>query len=378
MRPLEEVPMARNSELVRQWEILREIDAARTGIPIAKLASMRSVHVRTIRRDLDALCRAGFPLFDDKVNGTSMWKLRAKPFRGLEETGLSILEMCALYFSRSLLQALGGAPFEEEMNRAFAKLERALPVASRRFLDQLPLLIKTKASGRKKHDERKSREVLARVLDASLSRRRVGMQYHSASSQCMKDYVIEPLRVCCADGGIYVTAWVREYGEMRTFALERIRTLGVRDDQFEPRALPPEPFANSLGVFSGSPELVEIEFDARSADYVRECEWHRSQEIVNGPDGAIVVRLCVCDDRALRAWILSFGASAQVLAPANLVKAIYEDIQAASERYSPRSKLEMLRMMPSTSVFEARAVIPPEGGNYRIGGGTKRLGRRRA
>jgi len=25
--------MARNSELVRQWEILREIDAARTGIP---------------------------------------------------------------------------------------------------------------------------------------------------------------------------------------------------------------------------------------------------------------------------------------------------------------------------------------------------------
>ena len=91
--------MARNSELVRQWEILREIDAARTGIPIAKLASMRSVHVRTIRRDLDALCRAGFPLFDDKVNGTSMWKLRAKPFRGLEKLGLSILETV-----RALLQ----------------------------------------------------------------------------------------------------------------------------------------------------------------------------------------------------------------------------------------------------------------------------------
>ena len=132
--------MARNAELVRQWEILREIDAARTGIPIAKLASMRKVHVRTIRRDLDALCRAGFPLFDDKVNGTSMWKLRAKPLRGLEETGLSVLEMCALYFSRSLLQTLRGAPLEEEMNRAFAKLERALPSASRRFLDQLPLL----------------------------------------------------------------------------------------------------------------------------------------------------------------------------------------------------------------------------------------------
>ena len=343
--------MARNSELVRQWEILREIDAARTGIPIAKLASMRNVHVRTIRRDLDALGRAGFPLFDEKVNGTSMWKLRAKPFRGLEETGLSILEMCALYFSRSLLKTLGGAPFEEEMNRAFAKLERALPAASRRFLDQMPLLIKTKARGRKKHDERKSREVLARILDASLSHRRVDMRYHSASSQRTKNYVIEPLRVSCADGGIYVTAWVPEYGETRTFALERIQTLGVRDDHFEPRALPPEPFANSLGVFSGSPEPVEIEFDARCADYVREREWHKSQEIVERENGGIVLRLSVSDDRALRAWILSFGASARVLAPAGLAKEIDDELQAATLRYAPRLKFEMLRVMPSMSVL---------------------------
>ncbi|MEO6238329.1 MAG: WYL domain-containing protein, partial [Vicinamibacterales bacterium] len=269
--------MARNSELVRQWEILREIDAARTGIAIAKLASVRKVHSRTIRRDLDALCRAGFPLYDEKVTGTSMWKLRGKPFRRLDETGLSILELCALHLSRSLLQTLGGAPFEDEMNRAFAKLERALPAASRRFLDQLPIMLKTKATGRKKHDTRKSREILARVMDASLSHRRVEMRYHSSSSQRTKDYVIDPHRVSCADGGIYVTAWVAEYGELRTFALERIETLAVRDAQFAPRALPPEPFANSLGAFSGSPELIEIKFDARSADYVREREWHRSQ-----------------------------------------------------------------------------------------------------
>ena len=74
--------MARNSELVRQWEILRAIDGARNGIAIAKLASERGVHPRTVRRDLDALGRAGFPLYDDKVNGTSMWKLRCRPFAG--------------------------------------------------------------------------------------------------------------------------------------------------------------------------------------------------------------------------------------------------------------------------------------------------------
>ena len=99
--------MARNSELVRQWEILRDVDAARTGIGIAKLANMRAVHPRTIRRDLDALVRAGFPLFDEKVTGTSMWKLRAKPFRGLEQLGLSVTELCAVYFGRTILASSG-------------------------------------------------------------------------------------------------------------------------------------------------------------------------------------------------------------------------------------------------------------------------------
>ena len=347
--------MARNSELVRQWEILREIDGARTGIQIAKLASMRSVHQRTIRRDIDALCRAGFPLFDEKVNGTSMWKLRAKPFRGLEEAGLALTELCALYFGRTLLATLSGAPFHEEMNRAFAKLERALPAASRRFLDRLPLTIKAKAIGRKKHDERKSREILGRVLDASFANRRVAMNYHSLSSRRTKDYVLEPQRVSYADGGIYVTGWVPEYNELRNFALERIRTLGVTDEHFEPHALPVEPFANSIGAFSGSPELVEIEFDADVADYVKSREWHRSQEIVDREDGSIVVRLCVCDDHPLRTWILGFGASAKVLSPKRLANTIYEEFVAAREQYAPRSKPEPMKMTLETRQSSAPA-----------------------
>src|SRR5688500_2028015 len=108
--------MARSTELVRQWEILREIDGARTGIPIAKLAALRKVHPRTIRRDLDALGRSGFPLFDEKVNGTSMWKLRAKPFRGLEQLGLSVMELCALYFGRAVLSSAGALPLADEMD----------------------------------------------------------------------------------------------------------------------------------------------------------------------------------------------------------------------------------------------------------------------
>ena len=310
---------------------------------------MRRVHQRTIRRDVEALCKAGFPLYDDKINGTSMWKLRAKPFRGLEETGLSITELCALYFSRTMIASLTGAPFLDDVERALAKLERALPAASRKYLDRLPVLVKAKATGRKKQDDRKAREIVARAVDAALTHRCLAMRYDSSSSRRTKDYVVEPLRLSYAAGGVYLTAWVREYSETRTFAIERIRTLAVMDEHFEPRPLPPEPFANSLGVHTGSPELIEIEVDARGADYVKEREWHRSQEIAEREDGSLLLRLCVCDDRPLRSWIHSLGPMARVVSPARLAQEIFEEIQEARDKYMPRLTLDMARMtIPSS------------------------------
>jgi predicted DNA-binding transcriptional regulator YafY len=336
--------MARNAELIRQWEILREIDSATNGVAVARLASQLDVHQRTVRRDVEALCKAGFPLYDDKVNGTTMWKLRARPFRALEDTGLGLTELCALYFCRTMVMGLGGGAFQDDVDRALDKIERALPTSCRQFLDRLPTLVKAKATGRKKHDERKAREFLARAADAALNRRRALMTYFSSSSRRVKEYTIEPIRVAYADGGIYLTAWVPEYCEVRTFALERIRTLQLLDERFEPRALPLEPFANSLGVHSGTPEHIEIEFDARVADYVREREWHRSMSIEDLPDGFLLARLTVCDDRPLRRWIHSFGSAARVVAPARLAQAIFEEIEDARDRYKPRLMFDVPRM----------------------------------
>ena len=123
--------MARNAEIIRQWEILRAIDATPTGLSVARLAAEREVHPRTIKRDLEALCGAGFPLYDDKVNGTPMWKLGARPFRHLEHTGLGIAELAGLYFGHVVLTTAAGAAFENDGERALMKINRALPPASR-------------------------------------------------------------------------------------------------------------------------------------------------------------------------------------------------------------------------------------------------------
>jgi proteasome accessory factor B len=345
--------------MTRQWQILRDIDAARTGITIPKLAAARGVHQRTIRRDIDALSNAGFPLYDEKVNGTTMWKLRSRPFRGLEE-GLSVMELCALYFSRAMLASLAGAPYQDEVERAFAKIERALPASCRKFLDGLPVAIKAKFAGRKKTDDRKVRDVVIRATEAMMNHRRVTMRYDSAASRRTKEYVVEPLRMSYADGGTYLTAFVPEYGEMRNFAVERIRALAVTDETFAPRPLPAEPFANSIGVYSGTPERVELEFDASIADYVASREWHKTQTFEVRPDGSFVMRLDVCVDVPLRAWILSFGAAVRVVAPERLTAEILDQLEQVRTRYMPRLKFQMLSMAPAASASNRTRTSHPQ------------------
>ena len=109
-------------------------------------------------------------------------------------------------------------------------------------------------------------------------------------------------------------------------------------------------------MHTGSPELIEIEIDARGADYVKEREWHRSQEIVERADGSLLLRLCVCNDLPLRSWIHSLGPMARVVSPLGLVQQIVEELQEARDKYMPLLKLDMVRMTIPTS---RKAIHPP-------------------
>jgi predicted DNA-binding transcriptional regulator YafY len=183
-----------------------------------------------------------------------------------------------------------------------------------------------------------------RVLDAVLNRREMRVRYHSATSGRTKDYVLHPYRVVYADGGLYLMAFVPAYGDVRTFALERVQSAALLDTKFTPLApLPADVFPHSLGVHSGTPERVIVEFDAAAAPFVREREWHPSQRIRDRRDGGVLVDLNVCRDAALRSWILSFGGSARVTAPADLAEEIAAALREGYQRY------QQLELEPSSA-----------------------------
>ena len=325
--------MPRNAEVIRQWSILRDLEASRR-LTIDDLAQRTGVTTRTIRRDLEALQAAGFPLFDELHDGKKYWMLEHRAFRRLDDTGFTLAELSALYFSRTLVECLAATPFQADVRGAFDKLANALTPGMRQFLDRLPLVMQAKREAGARATAAQGKQI-AQVLDATLHQRRVSLRYHSFSSNREKQYLIEPYRLVFAQGALYVFGYVPEYKQLRTFAVDRIRALSVTEERFEPPDLPEDTFAHSMGVHQGTPpEKVEILFDARIARYVKERVWHQSQQAEDRPDGTVVVTLQVSNDFTLRNWILGFGALARVLSPPDLAVQIRDELAHAHAQYA--------------------------------------------
>ena len=324
----------RNAEVIRQWQILRQIESSRTGVTIHELSKHADVTTRTIRRDLQALQEAGFALFDEgEEHDTKRWKLDTAPFRSVE-SGLGVQDVAALYLSRSIVEALSAWPLADELRIALGKLENALNPRMREFLASLPQVVSTKAVPGIGGARRELVDVTRRLFEAVRDRRLIEMRYYSAASGRAKSYKVEPYRLALAQGGIYLVAWVPQYDEFRTFAVERIERLSVQEATFrKTRDLPADVFGASLGVFSAEPERVVIEFAAKVAPYIHGKTWHESQATTTLPDGRVRMTLDVSIDWALRSWLLGFGADARVVSPPKLVASLRDELASAAALY---------------------------------------------
>ncbi|MGD9902595.1 MAG: helix-turn-helix transcriptional regulator [Vicinamibacterales bacterium] len=354
--------MPRNAEVIRQWKLLLALDAARgSGRSVKQLADEFGVTQRTVWRDVAALQAVGFPLVDEKRDRTTYWKVLAMPLKALNDAGLSVTEACSLYLSRALLVGFTGTPFEPGLAAIIRKIEKGLSPKVRQFLQQLPEVIHVKPAARKTVTEAKHDEFVARLIEAAAERRVARVLYFSVHSNREKDYELHPYSLGYADGGLYLTAYVPEYRQVRLFAVERVRRVTLQERHFTPAEdLTAEPFGQSLGVNRGGrPERVVVDFAPRVARYVRERTWHPSQQLDALPDGGVRVTLKVCRDWALRAWVLGWGAHARVVAPQALAEEILEQLEDARDGYVPKLMFEPALMMPPpTAELKLRPMLP--------------------
>lgn len=341
--------MPRNAEVIRHWQMLLHIDAMRTGVSVKDLATRFNVTTRTVWRDLQALQEVGFPLVDEKRDRTTCWKLLNMPLKALNDAGLSVTEACSLYLSRTLLVEFTGTPFEPGLAAIIRRVEKSLSPAVRKFLQRLPEVVQVKGAPRKTVTSPKHDEFVARLIEAATERKVCRVLYFSVHSDREKEYELHPYSLTYAEGGLYLSAWVPEYRQVRVFAAERVRKVTVLEKSFVPGSdMADEAFGQSLGVNrGGKPEKIVVEFTPRVANYVRERTWHGSQQIDVLPDGGVRLTLMVSRDWALRTWVLGWGAHAHVVSPSALAEEILEQLDGARDGYAPKLLFDAVAPSPS-------------------------------
>ena len=83
--------MERHTEIVRQWRLLLALEGRTRALTLTELqaAAGEGVSDRTIRRDLNALAQAGFPIETTRTDGRTRSTLNRDIFGGLATAGFA-------------------------------------------------------------------------------------------------------------------------------------------------------------------------------------------------------------------------------------------------------------------------------------------------
>jgi len=245
----------------------------------------------------------------------------------------TLSELAALYFGRNLISFLGGAPFAQDLDAAFAKIREALPARSLPYLARIQDLFSARPDPWKDYSNKQ--DIIAQLIDAVLHQRRATIAYFSFKSKRTKTYTVDPYRLVYWHGGLYLYARAEEHGEVRTFAVERIEKIEVRDETFEvPADFNVSEYARgAFGIAGGKPEAVEIAFEAAVAGYIRERVWHESQSLEEGPGHGVTLRMNVSPGFELKSWIKGFLPHVRVIKPAKLRAEIAKDLDQARKSF---------------------------------------------
>lgn len=318
-------------QLYRCAIIHRAIKAG--GYPNAsRLSNDLGVHRRTIMRDLDYMRDSlGAPLeYCPRNRG---YYYTEKDY-SIDLLNLTEGELLSLFLGHNLLLKCRGTPYEKHITSAFGKICALLPdtialdfgLADQITFDLEPL-------------RGKDQMVTANFAAISAAMRRkksLKITHYAIARDDWRERIVDPYCLRYYQGGWYLIGFCHLRNDYRFFALDRIGEISRTNRDFQiHKDFDIEQFIrDSFQLYKGD-EVQEIKvwFSPRQARWIREKQWHPTQELVEQPDGSIILAMAISGLVQAKSWILSFGSEARALAPPALVKEIKNELDKARENY---------------------------------------------
>lgn len=293
-----------------------------------RLADILDVSVRTIYRDMDALSLAHVPVSMDYGPGG-----------GYFLPGDYQIERASFTSEEAVALALGGAIaggsrlFEsgDGLRRALFKLEATLPdeyreevrAARERILfDTTPW-----------HHHSPSAEHLETVRSAVWGARQLDIFYPRSGAIGLEWRRVEPHGLVCKAGVWYLVAYCRKRRDFRTFRVDRIRAVEVREETTTPRPdFDLETYwerARRSFEQQSMPFVLTLLVSAGALPNIRS----EGQILEHRPDGSAVVRVNLESAPAAIQYALWVGPGATVLDPPEVAEGVKEAARRIARLY---------------------------------------------
>lgn len=286
----------------------------RRRMTTAELARELEVSTRTVRRDVDALSGAGVPVYMTRGKGGGVHLLDNYV---LDKSLVSDSEQEEIL---AALSALGrtGAVDDDAVRDRLARVFQREPV------DWLDMDFSFwGAPPEYKH-------AFDTIRQAICARRLLRFPYFDAAGNTTVR-TVEPARLVFKESCWYLRAYCLKREDWRTFKLFRI---GWEDMELLPDRFALRPIPESLGESTARPQgddNLVLRFAASAKERIR--EEFAPDMIERLDDGSLEVRLsCTLDERT-RLYLLSFGASLEVLEPHELRTWLREQAKRVADIY---------------------------------------------
>ncbi len=295
-----------------------------------KLMKLLEVSRKTVVRDIAFMRdRLELPIeFDVQIQAYRY----TQPVNAFPTVNVTEGELLALLVAQRALQQYRGTPFHRQLEISFEKLSRSLrDRISFSPADELQT-VSFKNIGLGRTDL----AVFNALSAAVLRQEEVAFAYRKPGDSRKSLRHVRPYHLANRENLWYLVGRDRQRDALRTFALPRIEEVANTGKPFTrpPDFSPEKFFANALGVLGGAGDFrVVIRFSAAVAERIREREWHESQEMSNLPDGGLELRLRLGALSEVEQWVLSWGANAEVIGPAELRASIRRAATALVQRY---------------------------------------------
>lgn len=285
------------------------------------LAELLEVSTKTIQRDLDFMRdEFGLPLAYDPVRNGYHYTGEVASFPPLQ---IGVDELMSLFVARKVMASIAGTAVESLLRSGFDRLAQHASGTVKISWQDLDRAFSVHDNGCMIPDLGRI-ELLSTAL---VKHRKLFFRYTSAKHNRTKARTVRPLHLGQIKGGWYLFAWDEGAGDIRIFALPRIRELEMLKETFaEPAGFDLDEYLKgSMGLITSpdaSERTVVLRFTGYAATLVPERRWHESQKVKPNPDGSIHLILRLQHTGNIPGWVLSWGGLAEVLEPEDLRKEI--------------------------------------------------------